>query len=67
MVQGRRAGLKDWERVWPKERIKVQETVPIMQTKEGSAEDDSRRKEKQYNTQDFIKAYQTQSNSVWEA
>jgi len=67
VVQRRLARLEDWQRMRSQERLKVQETVSVMQTKEGGAEDDSRRKEKQYYTQDFIKAYQAQSNSVWEA
>lgn len=67
MVQGRMGGLKDWERMWPKERIKVQKTLPIMQTKSSSAEDDSRRKEKQCQAQDIIQANQTQSHSFRKA
>jgi hypothetical protein len=67
MVQGRMGGFKDWERMWSQERIKVQKTLPIMQTKGSGSEDDSRRKEKQCQTQDIIKTYQAQSHSIWEA
>lgn len=67
MVQGRMGGFKDWERVWPKERIKVQKTLPVMQTKGSGKEDDSRRKEKQCQAQNVNKTNQAQSNRIWEA
>ena len=67
MVQGRMGGFKDWERVWQKECIKVQKTLPIMQTKGSGKEDDSRRKEKQCQAQDIIQANQTQSDSFRKA
>jgi len=67
MVQGRMGGFKDWERVWPKERIKVQKTLPVMQTKSSGKEDDSRRKDKQCQAQNVNKTNQAQSNRIWEA